>query len=205
MATGLRFGFLGTRAFHLCVDMQRLFTGDSPWAMPWFQQVLPNVQALVAHNPAHTVFTRFITARDIESTGGAWSRYYRKWSSMTQTALAAECIELVPELSAYVPPAAVVDKYVYSPWYDGELFSRLTQHRADTLIVTGGETDVCVLASVLGAVDLGFRVVVVTDAVCSSSDAAHDAMQVFFGQRLSLQVETAETAEVIEAWHHADI
>ena len=35
----------------------------------------------------------------------------------------------------------------------------------------------CVLATVIGAVDHGYRViVVVTDAVCSSSDEGHDAM-----------------------------
>ena len=37
----------------------------------------------------------------------------------------------------------------------------------DTLVVTGGETDICVLATVLGAVDRGFRVVLVSDAICS--------------------------------------
>jgi nicotinamidase-related amidase len=40
----------------------------------------------------------------------------------------------------------------------------------DTLIVTGGETDVCVLATVLGGIDRGYRVVVVSDALCSSTD-----------------------------------
>jgi nicotinamidase-related amidase len=32
------------------------------------------------------------------------------------------------------------------------------------LTVTGSETDVCVLATVLDAVDLGYRVIVVRDA-----------------------------------------
>jgi hypothetical protein len=64
----------------------------------------------------------------------------------------------------------------------------------------GGETDVCVLSTVLGAVDFGFRVIVVYDAVCSSSDAAHDAMQLFYSQRLPQQVETASTEEVLDSW-----
>jgi nicotinamidase-related amidase len=46
----------------------------------------------------------------------------------------------------------------------------------DTLVVTGGETDICVLATVLGAVDRGFRVVLVSDAICSSADQTHDAL-----------------------------
>jgi nicotinamidase-related amidase len=34
----------------------------------------------------------------------------------------------------------------------------------DTIIITGDETDVCVLATMMGAVDWGFRVILVTDA-----------------------------------------
>ena len=44
-------------------------------------------------------------------------------------------------------------------------------------MITGAETDVCVLATVLGAVDYGYRVVLVTDAVCSHSDTGHDALR----------------------------
>ncbi len=47
---------------------------------------------------------------------------------------------------------------------------------ADSLVITGAETDVCVLAAVLDAVDLGYRVVLATDARCSSSDETHDAL-----------------------------
>jgi nicotinamidase-related amidase len=47
---------------------------------------------------------------------------------------------------------------------------------ADGLIVTGSETDVCVLSTVMSAVDLGYRVILVRDAVCSSSDAGHEAL-----------------------------
>jgi nicotinamidase-related amidase len=56
------------------------------------------------------------------------------------------------------------------------------------------------LAAVLSGVDLGCRVVVATDAVCSSLDAAHDALMTLYRQRSSQQIETAETAAIIEAW-----
>ena len=200
MATGLRFGHLGPCTKHLCVDMQGIFTGNSPWAMPWFDRVLPNIHKLVSFLPSGTIFTRFIPADTPASAGGSWSRYYRTWYAMTLEHLEPGQIDLVPELAKYVPPAAVVDKRVYSPWYSGELQAVLARSNTDTLIVSGGETDVCVLASVLGAIDVGYRVIVATDAVCSSSDETHDAIQVFFGQRLSQQVETAETAEIVEAW-----
>lgn len=39
-----------------------------------------------------------------------------------------------------------------------------------------GETDVRVLATVRGAIDIGYRDVVAEDALCSSADQSHDAM-----------------------------
>jgi nicotinamidase-related amidase len=51
------------------------------------------------------------------------------------------------------------------------------------LIVTGAETDVCVLAMVLGAVDLGYRVIIVSDALCSSADETHDAAMAIYHSR----------------------
>ena len=74
---------------------------------------------------------------------------------------------------------------------------------ADTVVVSGSETDICVLATVLGAVDRGFRVVVATDALCSSSDETHDAMMLLYARRYGQQVETAGTAEILEAWPKA--
>ena len=71
---------------------------------------------------------------------------------------------------------------------------------ADGLIVTGSETDVCVLATVLGAVDLGYRVIVVRDAVCSSSDEGHDALVTLFRQRYTEQIEVADAATIMERW-----
>jgi nicotinamidase-related amidase len=58
-----------------------------------------------------------------------------------------------------------------------------------TVIITGGETDVCVLATVLGAIDWGFRVILVTDAICSSADETHDAIMNVYLNRFGEQTE----------------
>jgi nicotinamidase-related amidase len=147
-----------------------------------------------------TVFTRFIPARSPGRGPGTWKRYYERWASMTLEAVPPELVQLVPELARFVPPATVVDKRVYSPWLSTDLHARLLRSRVDTLVVTGAETDVCVLATVLGAVDLGYRVIVATDALCSSSDATHDALMTLYHQRFGQQIETAATDEVLETW-----
>ena len=67
-------------------------------------------------------------------------------------------------------------------------------------MVSGGETDVCVLGTVLGAVDLGYRVAVVSDALCSASDHHHDALMLLYRERYGTQIETALTEEILTEW-----
>ena len=71
-----------------------------------------------------------------------------------------------------------------------------SEKSVDTLIITGSETDVCVLATVLDAVDLGFRVIVVEDALCSSFDEGHDALMTLYRNRFSEQIELMTHAHV---------
>jgi nicotinamidase-related amidase len=76
----------------------------------------------------------------------------------------------------------------------------LAERGIDTLVITGAETDVCVLAAVIGAVDRGYRVVIPTDALCSSSDRTHDALLTLYRERYGQQVETVTTDQLLEAW-----
>jgi nicotinamidase-related amidase len=196
----LRFGPLTDTCLHICVDMQRLFAEDTDWHTPWMERVLPNVARMVEAHPAQTIFTRFIPAKEPGQGRGTWRRYYENWESMTMRRLGPEMVELVPKLARFVPPAKIVDKHVYSPWLERELDSLLRDTKIDTLLVSGGETDVCVLATVLGAVDRGYRVVVATDALCSSTDETHDAMMTLYHNRYGQQVETVTTDVIMENW-----
>jgi len=57
------------------------------------------------------------------------------------------------------------------------------------VIVSGAETDVCVLSTALDAVNIGFRVVIVEDALCSSSDKGHDALMTMYRLRFGEQID----------------
>ena len=196
---GLRYGPPGDRAVHLCIDMQRLFDKGSEWAVDWMRQVLPNVCQVVEMFPARTIFTRFIPPESLDDAPGAWRRYYEKWPQMLRQNLDADWLRLLPELEIHLPGAQVFDKPVYSPWMDGRLHPMLQQDRVDTLILTGGETDICLLAAVIGAVDLGYRVIVVSDAVCSSTDDTHDAAMEMYAKRFGQQIELIPTDRLIAA------
>ena len=199
-AQNLVHGALGETCLHLCVDMQRLFAPGGPWAVPWTQKVLPAIEELVARHPQRTLFTRFVPAARPGEGPGMWAQYYRRWAEVTLANIDAGLVELMPSLARFVPPAKVLDKHVYSPWTQGRLDAMLTGSGINSLVVTGGETDVCVLATVLGAIDRGFRVVLVTDAICSSADQTHDAIMELYRSRFSEQIEAVSSEEVLDNW-----
>ncbi len=185
---------------HLCVDMQRLFAPGGPWAVPWAQRILPVIEELVARLARHTLFTRFIPAARPGEGPGMWARYYRRWAAVTLANIDPALVELMPSLARFAPPAKILDKHVYSPWTEGGLDALLIGSGIDTLVITGGETDVCVLATALGAIDRGFRVILVADALCSSSDETHDALMELYLTRFSEQIEVASTEDVLDHW-----
>lgn len=185
---------------HLCVDMQRMFVEGTPWHTPWFQKVLPKIESLTRAGPPATLFTRFLPARRAEEAHGDWQRYYGRWPMMTLEQLQPELVELVPELARFVPPARVIDKVVYSPWHQSVLHESLARRDVGTIIVSGGETDVCVLCTVLGAIDHGFHVVLAEDCLCSSSDEAHDASVTLYRERYGSHVSVMPVSAIIERW-----
>jgi nicotinamidase-related amidase len=192
---------LTERTVHLCVDMQRIFSAEGLWPTPWMDRVLPIVTELANRHPDRTVFTRFITPHRASEMPGMWRLYYTRWREATREHLDPEMLELMSQLRALCPPAASIDKMRYSPFVGSELATHLRDRGADGLIVTGAETDVCVLATVLGAIDLGYRVIVVTDALCSSSDEGHESSLRVYRGRFSEQIETADAETILSAWN----
>jgi nicotinamidase-related amidase len=178
--------------------MQRMFAGETEWRTPWLPRVLPEVVRLVELSPERTIFTRFVPRRNAGEAPGSWHRYYTRWPRMTLEQLDPELVNLVSELEQFVPPARLFDKVVYSPWFGSDLHASLVGAGVNTIVVSGAETEVCVLATVMGAIDLGYRVIIATDAICSSADATHDAMLEIYRSRYGMQVETATASEIKE-------
>lgn len=191
---------LSPRSVHLCVDMQRMFSAEGIWPTPWLQRVLPQCAALADRCPTRTIFTRFTTPPNPQSAKGAWRDFYERWPQATREQVDPSFLELVPELSRYTPPALVFDRPVYSAFASRALVANLVERGVDSLILTGAETDVCVLATALAAIDYGFRIVLVTDAVCSFSDEGHESLIELFQRRFSQQAATTDTETVLRHW-----
>ena len=189
MTGTLAFGPLPKGTAHLCVDMQNVFLEATEWHVPWMKIVLPAVAELAWRRPRDTAFTRFCSPADPGDMPGAWQRYYERWPQYTVDAARSPLFDLAPPLAALCPPARVFDKPVYSAFASAGLRGWLKRRDIECLVITGVETDVCVLSTILGAIDRGYRVVVPADGVCSSTDAGHDSLLRQYQRRFSQQLE----------------
>jgi nicotinamidase-related amidase len=187
-------------AVHLCVDMQLIFAKGGIWETPWMERVLPMIADLSARYAARTVFTRLITPGRPEEALGQWRPYFERWKIATRQSLGGSQLDLVPELARYAPPATIIDKATYSAFFRSPLANVLLEKQVRTVVVSGAETDVCVLSTVMDAVNLGFRVVIVEDALCSSSDAGHDALMTMYRLRFSEQIDLVKSEQLHDLW-----
>lgn len=198
--SSVRLEAIGDDALHVAIDMQRLFAEAGPWHAPALESIVPRVERLCRHAPGKTVFTRFITPQSAAQASGRWRRYYEHWHAVTLESLAPEMLDLVTALRSFAPPARIVDKATHSSFNDGGFETLVERERVGTLILSGVETDVCVLATAIDAVDRGLRVVIAEDAVASSSPAGHAATLEHVLPRMDLQVDIADLDSILQAW-----
>jgi nicotinamidase-related amidase len=191
------------RSIHLCLDMQNMIGPAGPWSARWAERVMPSVVSLIEHAPERTLFTRFIPPLNIPETDGAWRDFYEKWAGLTRSQVEPALLELMPPLPMFVPPAMVFDKARFSAFSALGLVEHIGKLQTDTIILSGAETEMCVLATALAGLDLGYRVVIARDAICSASDPCHDAVQRVYDERFTAQIRSLDVAKIRALWRPA--
>lgn len=151
------------------VDMQEVFTGESPWAAPRFAHAGAAIEHLLPRFTRRTVFTRFVAP---ERPAGAWVPYYRDWPF----ALVPDHDPLYALTQPFASAAAdrrdpVVTEPTFGKWGTG-LQAVVGTH--PHLVLAGVSTDCCVLSTALAAADAGVAVTVVADACAGASDEDHE-------------------------------
>jgi nicotinamidase-related amidase len=151
-------------SIHLCLDMQRLLQPEGPWPLAWAESALARIVSLVEGHAEQTIFTRFVPPNSPAAMPGRWKHYYERWRQVTREFLDPSALELLEPLPSFAPPARILDKRYYSAFTGTDLHQILKHAGTDTLILSGAETDVCVLSTICSGVDLGYRMVVANDA-----------------------------------------
>ena len=195
----LPFGFLDEQALHICIDMQQIFLNPGPWYAEAGLAILPKIEQLVHARNLPTFFTRFITPSTATEAMGSWQTYYEFWHQVTKEEAGEEWLALHPTLQKFAKSENTFDKTTYDAFASGSFRSSIEKANPSALIFSGIETDVCVLGTVLTAVDLGIRTIIAKDAVTSSDLDSHNACFEFLFPRYSQQIEIATVAEILSA------
>jgi nicotinamidase-related amidase len=191
---------LGPRTLHVVVDMQRVFAEATDWRVPAIAAVMEPILALARPHAQDTVFTRFMTPPTLESASGDWQRFYARWPSVVRDRMEPAMFDLMEPFTSLVPPAEVCDKTTFSAFASADFVTSLARRGTQTLVFSGVETEVCVLATALDAVDRGLHVVLAADALTSGSPAGHRAALEAVYPRFDQQIEIAAVAEIMTTW-----
>jgi nicotinamidase-related amidase len=107
----------------------------------------------------------------------------------------------MPIFSISSSPCGASRRRRVSSTFEAPAFQQaLDELEADTIIFTGVETDVCVLATALTAIDRGYRTILIADAIASSSPPGHRASLDSVYPRFDQQVEIIDTDTLLKAW-----
>lgn len=170
------------RTAHLVVDMQNGFMEEGmPLEVPEARSIVPNVNAVsraVRSRGGMNVYFRFTT----RSTSD-WSVYFEQFQAPGFGR--AEVAAFQPDSHGHALHSGlhvtgqdvVMDKTRFSPFTpsSSDALRLLADRDIDTVLVSGTLTDCCCAATARDAQQLGFRVILVSDANAALSDAEHNA------------------------------
>jgi nicotinamidase-related amidase len=196
----------------LVVDMQRGFLDPGEaMAVPQAREIVPAIRALVDLFRAKrlpVVFTEFVYGEQVplllgdlhpehkRATPGAARGFGIPSSACLE---GTESADTVPDLAPR-PGELVIRKR----WYDGfagtPLDGALRSRGVTSLVVTGTMTDICVLATVIGALHREYRVTVVEDGVATLWPEIQRATLDIIGRAYGRVVTGKEVADQISRW-----
>ena len=192
------------RTAHVVIDMQNGFLeSGAPVEVPVARAIVPQVNAISAAVRAAggtNVFVRFTTSPDGRET---WSSFYDRFPVAVRDGHSqafmpdAHYWQLWPELDVR-PEDLTVEKRRFGAFVPGssDLHAILQQRGIDTLIVTGTLTNCCCETTAREAMQLNYKVIFVSDANATLTDAEHNAT---LNNMCALFCDVMSTGQAIDA------
>jgi len=193
---GQKLGF-GLRPALLVVDMVKAFTNpDMPLGANLESQIAA-IQPLlrIAHDQQAPVIFSTVAYED-ENLRDAGIFGLKQKGSATLRA-GTESVMVEPRLEFRKGDSLLVKKYA-SCFFGTDLVSRLLNRQVDTLIITGCTTSGCVRASAVDACQIGFRPMVVREAVGDRSRLAHEQSLFDLNAKYADVVSLEETLQYLQ-------
>jgi nicotinamidase-related amidase len=196
----------------LVIDMQRGFLepGEAMEVAP-ARAAIPAIQSLLAAFRARrlpVVFTEFTYSPNVPLLVGELHPEHRPAAPGGPRGFgvpSSSCLEGDPSactVEALAPQAG--ELVVRKRWYDGfagtELDGALRARAVTSLVITGTMTDICVLATVVGAFNREYRVTVVEDAVATLWPEIQRASLDIVGRAFGRVVSSTQVLDTLSTW-----
>ena len=196
----------------IVIDMQRGFL-DPGEAMevPPAREIIPRLQALLTlfrEKRLPIVFTEFVYSQTVPLLVGELHPEHKRalpggprgFGVPSSSCLKGEeNAKTVSDLSPR-PDELVIEKHWYDAFNGTPLDGALRARGVRSLVLTGTMTDICVLASVVGAFNREYRVVVVEDAVATLWPEVQRATLDIFRRAFARVASAKEVADEMAAW-----
>ncbi|WEN14120.1 isochorismatase family protein [Rhodanobacter sp. AS-Z3] len=172
-----KFGF-GKRPALLNIDVQRAYTDLDAFKTayqtdPRQIEYINRLAVLFRERKLPVIWTHVAYLPSAEDAG-VWGTRTDTVDSLQNIKHGSERAEFDPR--AQIEPSDIVmHKRMASPFFETNLWSLLTFHHIDTLIITGGSTSGCVRACAIDSLSRGFRTTVVEECVADKHEIPHFA------------------------------
>jgi len=196
----------------LVVDMQRGFVDPGEaLEVPQAREIVPVIQRLLAVFQSRrlpVVFTEFVYSERVPLLVGDLHPEHKPAQPGAPTGFglpSSNCLEghpsaeTIPALGPR-PDELVVRKHGYDAFHGTPLDGALRARGVTSLVVTGTLTDICVLASIVGAFNREYRVTVAEDAVATLWPEIQRATLDIIGRAFGRVVSSKDIASEVTAW-----
>jgi nicotinamidase-related amidase len=170
------FEFTKDKTALIVVDLQNDFVRQgAPMLVGEALGTIPANKKLIdfsRQNGMPVIFTKFVAGKkptllwnwspEIESDHNCVRGYKRYYPDIDKK---EPCIDIIDELKPLSPEDYIVEKYFYSSFRNTNLIDILRSEGADTIIVTGTVTHLCVQSTVHDAFHEGIKVILASDCV----------------------------------------
>jgi maleamate amidohydrolase len=199
---GKLIGF-GMKPGLIVVDMIKGFTNPSmPMGSDLTEQIR-NVNKLLKtlHQMELPVFFTTIAYDDDSlADSGIW---YQKMEGLKTLKTGTDAVNVDERLDFRYGDGLIVKKYA-SAFFGTDLIARLNANHIDTVIIVGCTTCGCVRATAVDALQLGYRPIVVEDAVGDRSVASHEQSLFDLRQKYADVLNTDEVVTAVSTKYTLD-
>lgn len=194
---GQRAGGVGRRPALVIVDINNGFTDPASPLVCDLDETVEAIRQLLDASRRAELPVAFTTVSYGEGDKVTAKAFIDKVPVLLTLEAGTRWVE-IDERIAPRPNEPVLNKLFASAFYGTALASMLASHGCDSVIVTGASTSGCVRATVVDALQHGYRPVVPREAVGDRNPAAHDAALYDIDLKYGDVVPLAECLEALE-------